>query len=76
MDCGCLLDASGEVSGKLDETLKRLYAFYQEEGSRKLHAFAQWMPRLIYGIVAGVIAYKVITFYASYFQQVNDLSHF
>jgi type II secretory pathway component PulF len=70
------LYASGEVSGKLDETLKRLYAHYQEEGARKLHAFAQWMPRLIYFIVAGTIAYKVVTFYTGYFQQVNDLSHF
>ncbi len=70
------LYASGEVSGKLDETLKRLYAHYQEEGTRKLHAFAQWLPRLIYFIVAGIIAYKVVTFYTGYFQQVNDMSHF
>jgi type II secretory pathway component PulF len=70
------LYASGEVSGKLDETLKRLYAYYQEEGARKLHAFAQWVPRLIYFIIAGVIAYKVVTFYTGYFQQVNDMSHF
>jgi type II secretory pathway component PulF len=70
------LYASGEISGKLDETLKRLYTFYQEEGTNKLHTFAQWVPRLIYFIVAGVIAYKVITFYTGYFQQVNDMSHF
>jgi len=70
------LYATGEVSGKLDETLKRLFAYYQDEGTRKLHAFAQWMPRLIYFLVAGIIAYKVVTFYTGYFQQVNDLSHF
>ncbi len=70
------LYASGEVSGKLDETLRRLYAHYQEEGARKLHAFAQWTPRLVYLLVAGVIAYKVITFYLGYFQQINDVSHF
>ncbi|HTA94969.1 MAG TPA: type II secretion system F family protein [Verrucomicrobiae bacterium] len=70
------LYATGEVSGKLDETLKRLYAYYQEEGTRKLHAFAQWMPRLVYCVVAIVIAYKVITFYTGYFQQINDMSHF
>ena len=29
------LYSSGEVSGKLDETLKRLYAHYQEEGTHK-----------------------------------------
>ena len=70
------LYATGEVSGKLDESLKRLYAHYQEEGTRKLHAFAQWTPRLVYLLVAGIIAYKVVTFYTGYFQQVNDASHF
>jgi type IV pilus assembly protein PilC len=70
------LYASGEVSGKLDETLKRLYSYYNEEGTRKLHAFAQWTPRLVYLIVAGIIAYKIVTFYTGYFQQVNDMSHF
>jgi type IV pilus assembly protein PilC len=70
------LYASGEVSGKLDETLKRLYTHYQEEGTRKLHAFAQWLPRLIYFIVVLIIAYKIVTFYTGYFQQVNDMSHF
>ena len=69
------LYASGEVSGKLDETLKRLYAHYQEEGTHKLQSFAQWTPRLVYMLVAGIIAYKVITFYTGYFQQINDMSH-
>jgi type II secretory pathway component PulF len=70
------LYSTGEVSGKLDETLKRLYTHYQEEGTRKLHAFAQWTPRLLYLLVAVIIAYKVIMFYTGYFQQVNDMSHF
>jgi type II secretory pathway component PulF len=70
------LYASGEVSGKLDETLRRLYTHYQEEGTRKLYAFAQWVPRLIYLLVAGIIAYKVVSFYLGYFQQINDMSHF
>jgi len=70
------LYSSGEVSGKLDDSLRRLYSHYNEEGTRKLHAFAQWMPRLVYFLVAGIIAYKVITFYTAYFQQALDYSHF
>jgi type IV pilus assembly protein PilC len=61
------LYASGEVSGKLDETLRRLYTYYQEEGTLKLQLFATWTPRLAYGIVAGIIAYKIIQFYTGYF---------
>jgi type II secretory pathway component PulF len=70
------LYATGEVSGQLDDALRRLYSHYNEEGTRKLHAFAQWMPRLVYFLVAGIIAYKVVTFYTGYFQQINDMSHF
>jgi type II secretory pathway component PulF len=70
------LYASGEISGKLDETLRRLYTHYQEEGALKLHAFAQWTPRIVYMLVAGIIAYKVVNFYLGYFQQINEMSHF
>lgn len=55
---------SGEISGKLDETLKRLRQYYQEEGSRKIHAVCQWLPRIIYLIVALFIAYRIISFYS------------
>jgi type II secretory pathway component PulF len=68
------LYASGEVSGKLDETLKRLYAHYQEEGTHKLQMFAQWLPRLIYFLVAGMVAYNVIKFWTGYFQQISTIS--
>jgi type IV pilus assembly protein PilC len=66
---------SGEVSGKLDETLRRLYTHYQEEGSHKLQAFAQWMPRLIYGLVAALVAYNVIKFWTGYFNQISTISN-
>jgi type II secretory pathway component PulF len=68
------LYASGEVSGKLDETLKRLYAHYQEEGTHKLQMFAQWLPRLVYFLVAGMVAYKVIQFWSDYFKQISTIS--
>ncbi len=68
------LYTSGEVSGKLDETLKRLYAHYQEEGTHKLHMFAQWTPRLIYLLVAVLVAYNVIKFWTGYFNQISTIS--
>jgi type II secretory pathway component PulF len=64
---------SGELSGKLDETLRRLHQYYQEEGSRKIHAVSQWTPRIIYLIVALAIAYKIVSFYANYFNQVGEV---
>ena len=67
--------ASGEVSGQLDESLRRLHRYYNEEGTRKLQAFAQWTPRLIYVIVVCIIAYKIIQFYTGYFQQISNITN-
>jgi type II secretory pathway component PulF len=67
------LYASGEISGKLDESLRQLHRFYQEDGSRKLHAFVQWTLRLVYFLVVLVIAYEIVHFYAGYFGQVSNV---
>jgi type IV pilus assembly protein PilC len=64
--------ATGEMSGKLDESLRRLHRYYADEGSRKLRAFAQWTPRLVYLLVAGMIAWRVISFYLGYFRMIGD----
>jgi len=65
--------ASGEISGKLDECLKRLHHYYQEEGIRKMHAFSQWTPRLVYAIVAVMIGYRIIHFWMGYFNQIGNV---
>ena len=64
--------ASGEISGKLDEVLQRLHRYYQDEGSRKLHAVAAWAPRLFYFAVVLMVAYRVVSFYSNYFKQILD----
>jgi len=68
--------ASGEMSGKLDDTLRRLQKYYNEEGSRKLHAVAQWSPRIVYLFVALMIGYKVVSFWVGYFDQVKAAGGF
>ena len=65
--------ASGEISGKLDETLARLHAYYQEEGTRKLHALSQWTPRVIYLVIVFMIAYRILMFWSGYFQQIQNV---
>lgn len=64
--------AAGEISGKLDETLRRLQQYYQEEGSHQLHSLAQWVPRAIYLAIVLAIAYKILTFWMGYFGQIRD----
>jgi type II secretory pathway component PulF len=67
------LYGSGEVSGKLDESLRNLHRLYSEDGTRKLHAFAQGISWLLYMLVVLIIAYKIIQFYAGYFNQISNI---
>ena len=64
--------ASGEISGKLDDTLKHLHQYYQDEGSRKLHHFARWTPRAVYIMVMIGIGFFIIRFYMNYFKMVGN----
>ena len=69
------LYASGEISGKLDESLRHLNRLYNEDGTHKLNAFATWMPRLVYMLVVLMIAYKVIQFWAGIYGPNSELSN-
>jgi type II secretory pathway component PulF len=64
---------SGEISGKLDESLRSLHQYYQEEGTRKLHLFAQWAPRLFYLLIVLLVAAKIVSFWLGYFQQIDKV---
>ncbi len=68
--------STGEISGQLDDTLRRLHRYYQEEGSRKMHALAQWLPRAVYLAIMLLIAYRVVRFWADYFDQVKAAGGF
>jgi type II secretory pathway component PulF len=61
--------ASGEVSGKLDDSLRQLHTFYYDDGTRKIRGFAQWTPRLLYILILLVAGYEIIKFYTGYFNQ-------
>lgn len=65
---------SGEVSGQLDQNLRHLQTYYQEDGSRKTHFLAKWVPMAIYFMAAGYVGYKVVSYYLGYFNQINELS--
>ena len=70
------LYTTGEMSGKLDDSLLQLRRFYQEEGTRKLHAVAQWLPRIVYLLVALMIAIKVVQFWMAHFKMIQDAGGF
>jgi type II secretory pathway component PulF len=63
--------ATGELTGKLDETLRRMHQYYQEEGTQRLRAFTQWTPKLIYLGVMLMIAWRVVQFWSAHFQEIG-----
>ena len=67
---------SGEISGKLDDSLHRLYEHYQDEGMHKLRALTKWVPQILYLGVAVMVGYKVISFYTGYFDMINKAGGF
>ena len=66
---------SGEISGKLDETLRKLHIYFQEEGSHKMNLFVRLITFVIYLGCMLVIAYKIIGFYSGYFNQIGNLTN-
>jgi type II secretory pathway component PulF len=58
---------TGEISGKLDESLGRLHTYFREEGFLKLRTFTKVLNGVLYGLVAILVAYNVIRFWVNYF---------
>ena len=63
------LYSTGEVSGKIDESLERLNSIYQEAATSQIRAFAAWLPKLIYIGIVAYIGYQVIAFWQNYYGQ-------
>lgn len=63
---------TGEISGKLDETLSRLHIYYQDEGFRVLRTFTRILNGTIYALVVGVVGYNIIEFWVHYYSGMMD----
>lgn len=64
---------TGEITGSLDVTLRRLHRLYQDEGERQLQLVADWTPKLVYFGVVILVAWQVIRFWTGYFDQINQV---
>jgi len=68
--------STGEISGKLDESLARARVYFQEEGARKLKQFIFTCTGVIILGIMLLVAWQIIRFYLGYFQQVQDAGAF
>ena len=64
---------TGEISGQLDESLRRLHRLYLESALTNLRALAQWVPRIIYLIIVAVLALQIVSFWTSYYNQIGSV---
>jgi type IV pilus assembly protein PilC len=63
---------AGEVSGRLDDALRRLYRHYLEAATTGLHRLAEWLPKLVYiGVLIGV-GIQIIMAWQEHFKMIND----
>ena len=63
---------SGEVSGKMDETLSRVSGYLQDEVETTVQRVITILPVIIYLLVAMYVAFIVISFYSRYLGQVGS----
>jgi len=67
---------AGEISGKLDESLRRARDYFQEEGSRKLKQFIFTCTAVLILAVLVVVAWQIVSFYLGLFQRYQDAAGF
>lgn len=65
--------SGGELSGQLDQTLGRMSAYYEDEGTRQLQWFMRLAAGAITAIIMGLVVWQIISFYAGYFRQIGDV---
>ena len=63
---------TGEISGTLDDALRRSHVLFEEEGSRKLKQFIFAAAGVLVGCVMLMVAWNIISFYLGYFRQIDD----
>jgi type II secretory pathway component PulF len=57
---------NGEMTGELDQELKRMAEEYRSEGVAKLEALAEWLPRFLYIAVLVYLGYIIFGIIRSY----------
>lgn len=61
----------GEESGRLSQTLTKLYKKQIELAENSFLELSQWLPRLVWALVMIYFVYHIISFWSGYFSQYN-----
>lgn len=66
---------SGEISGRTDETLRHMSAYFHDEGQRLFKSFILVLGGVVYGAVVILVAFQIISFYVGYYGNMLDAIH-
>lgn len=50
----------GQQAGSLDEELRRWGAFYQQQTLNRIRTISEWVPKILYLVIAAYVAYRII----------------
>jgi type II secretory pathway component PulF len=64
---------SGEISGTLDDSLRRSHIMFEEDGSRQMKQFVFGLAGVLFGCVMLYAAWSIIMFYVGYFKGMGNL---
>jgi type II secretory pathway component PulF len=68
---------TGEISGTLDDALRRSHALFEDEGSRRMKQFIFGLAGVLVGAIMLMVAWSVVAFYVDlYGRQLNDAINF
>jgi type IV pilus assembly protein PilC len=65
--------ATAEAAGTLDVEAGRWASYLQAEAQAAADAFADWFPKIIYGVAVIVVAWVILRFWFDYFGAIGDL---
>ncbi len=63
---------SGEISGTLDDSLRRSRIMFEEDGGRQMKQFVFGLAGALVACVMLMAALNIISFYIGYFRQIDD----
>ena len=68
-----VLIRTGEHTGRLEETLNKVAEYYEHEAETTVDRMSRIIPLLVYLMIMGLIAWKIISFYLGYYGPLFDL---
>ncbi len=66
--------ATGEEAGTLDKDLGRWSKLFQGEAESSMKALSVMLPKVLYFLVLGFVAWKIVGFFNGYYQGLDSIS--